>query len=291
MKNIILICADSLRRDAPPMKLDDLPHVELSHVVSENSCTEKSLPWMLSGMEVFSPAMSIPNDLHKLGYGSTLIHSNPIVDRFKTPFIHTIDISNQTASKTLGKKYNRIRHFAEQTLPHGFYEWLKRRVQGNKENYLPYSRIYDTLPHIPDAYPWFTWVHLMDPHTPYYPSGWFDHNKLVTLNNNHLSTVRGYYTPTKNEVESWKKLYLIEIMQMNEILNIWLSAVDFTKNTVIFTSDHGEEFGEHGEYGHKGDRFNPENVDVPFIVFGMNLPEFDLTGHRGLRGLVKRLTK
>jgi len=36
------------------------------------------------------------------------------------------------------------------------------------------------------------------------------------------------------------------------------------------TSDHGEEFGECGQWGHRADKFIPELVHVPLIIINGN---------------------
>ncbi len=289
MKNIILIVADSLRRDTSRAIVsypDSLPLTEYE-VTACNSCTELSLPWMLSGMDVFSPTMSIPSDMKKVGYYPVMIHSNPVVDRFKAPFDLVIDLGNKKKMSKNLKRFNRIARYAPM--------WLYKLAQGNDSNgYLQYARVKQKL----EAYamvadtvtekPLFVWLHLMDPHTPYYPEG-EDFDEVVKRNRNQINAVRAHHIPRITEVSEWKNLYKTESEGMYSHLVPFFESLDYTKNTVIFTSDHGEEFGEHEHYGHKGNRFNPENVEVPFFIIGEDLGAFSIESHEQLRPLVKHL--
>ena len=293
MKSIILIVADSLRYDTYKQVLEkiNIPYHDFDGFNSCNSCTELSLPWMLSGMEIYSPNMNIPRDLEKKGYKTTLIHSNPIVHRFSGCFQETIDLAKKQKLYKFTKKYNRLRNFIEKHFPE-LYNNIKTHIRGTEETYLPYTRIYDTLPHITRDNPRFTWVHLMDPHTPYYPvETQLTYRETLDLNNHQMSAVRGYYQPKLCEVQSWYEEYKQECMESLSFLVDWLEIVNYDNTVIIFTSDHGEEFGEHGEYGHKGNRFNPENTRVPFVVIGHDLPECSFMDHSHLREYIKRLTK
>jgi len=166
MKNIIIIVADSLRLDTFKEIVvfpESLPMKEYN-VKACNSCTDLSLPWMLSGMELFSPGMSIPSDLKKKGYHTVLIHSNPVVDRFKGPFDQTIDLGHKSDSYKKLKRFNRLTRY----LPNSIYSYLRSK----QKNYLPYARItenLETMNRVESTKPLFVWLHLMDPHTPYYP--------------------------------------------------------------------------------------------------------------------------
>ena len=37
---------------------------------------------------------------------------------------------------------------------------------------------------------------------------------------------------------------------------------------LIITADHGEEFGEHGQYSHHSDKYIPELTHVPLVISG-----------------------
>jgi len=288
VKNIIIIVADSLRRDTFEGILNRIPFPEgVSYqefkVRAKNSCTELSLPWMLSGMEVFSPNMSIPQDMRKRGYHTVMIHSNPVVHRFHGPFDTVIDLGSTSKVSRKVKRLHRVTRFVP--------NWLYQILRGGGSGYLPYARVDRKLEEyneLDKTDPFFMWLHLMDPHTPYYPHE-YDLNRVVELNRKQISTVRGYYKPSELEGLEWYHAYELEVRGMHRTLNTFFAELDYSKNTVIFTSDHGEEFGEYGEFGHKGNRFNPENVEVPFFILGEGIGTVSIQSHKTLRELIRKL--
>jgi arylsulfatase A-like enzyme len=100
----------------------------------------------------------------------------------------------------------------------------------------------------PDGPRWFLWVHYFDPHRPY-------------LTHPGISEAFGTETPEQR--------YHGEIAFTDrEIGRLLDGLADFglaDDTLVIFTSDHGEEFGEHGWTGH-GKHLYREIVDVPLLV-------------------------
>jgi len=71
-----------------------------------------------------------------------------------------------------------------------------------------------------------------------------------------------------------RRLYLLEVESVDERVGCVLAALERAgladSTIVVFTSDHGEAFGEHGEYLHGVSLFD-ELVRVPLIVAGPGL--------------------
>jgi arylsulfatase A-like enzyme/Tfp pilus assembly protein PilF len=81
-----------------------------------------------------------------------------------------------------------------------------------------------------DRRPFFLWIHYYDPHTPYDPHKHLFHNRYEKF-------------PYNGEVA------YVDI-QIGKLVD-FLSRENLLKNTlIVFTSDHGESFGEHYEYSH-----------------------------------------
>lgn len=59
--------------------------------------------------------------------------------------------------------------------------------------------------------------------------------------------------------------------QVGELIDRLRSQPGWSNTYVIITSDHGEEFGEHGSYGHGWNLYR-EVVHVPLIIVGPNVP-------------------
>ena len=115
----------------------------------------------------------------------------------------------------------------------------------------------------------FLWIHYMDVHGPYYPQGIispFERYRLWKLNHQKA------HTP--EEINELIHLYDAEVSYVDEMIgSFWhiLKRNNVLDNTfVIVTADHGEEFMEHGHYGH-GSYLYDELIHVPLIIVGPGL--------------------
>jgi len=81
------------------------------------------------------------------------------------------------------------------------------------------------------------------------------------------------YAPRMSMYErvALKRLYLAEVASVDERVGLLLQALDLgglrDSTLIVFTSDHGEGFGEHGLYLH-ANSFYGELVHVPLIIAG-----------------------
>ncbi len=116
--------------------------------------------------------------------------------------------------------------------------------------------------------PFFLWTYFMDPHDPY-----FEHpfNGQATA---RVTTPN----PPAGDLPLILDRYRAEITYMDEQVGRILTSLDKSgksDNTiVIYTSDHGEEFLEHGGWWH-GTTLYREVLDVPLII---RLPQNELAG-------------
>ncbi len=99
---------------------------------------------------------------------------------------------------------------------------------------------------------WFVWVHLMEPHTPY-----FSHQgggvRIEPVQ--RLAQTRARYAGEIRWLDQ----------QLGETLS-WLRAEGLMDSTaIVFTADHGEEFEDHGGQGH-GRTLYDEQLRVPLIL-------------------------
>jgi arylsulfatase A-like enzyme len=112
----------------------------------------------------------------------------------------------------------------------------------------------------PHGRPYFLWVHYMDPHTPYTPpQGYYrpDDEKFIKSYRPNLPWRRHAY----------HRLYEGECAFVDDLLApMVLPALEADENTiVVITSDHGEEFMEHGEFEH-GKTVYEAALRVPLII-------------------------
>lgn len=142
-----------------------------------------------------------------------------------------------------------------------------------------------------DPTPFFFVQWMMDPHAIYSPPPRFasrvsvDRSKLTkplvfysrleaqgdaSRNTGNLNAYVGSFNDTEHE--ALRELYRREIESVDARVGTLLEGLRernlLDRTTVIFTSDHGEGFGEHGKFLHAGRWLYQEFVRIPMIVAG-----------------------
>jgi len=106
---------------------------------------------------------------------------------------------------------------------------------------------------------WFAWTHLMEPHDPYFER---------PFNGQGIGRAE-METPPRELLDKIKTSYAQEITWMDTELGKffeWMKGEGlYDQTTIIITSDHGEEFLEHGGWWH-GTTLYDEQLHVPLIV-------------------------
>ena len=129
---------------------------------------------------------------------------------------------------------------------------------------------------------WFCFIHLMDPHTPYSPP---EHLIDLLCDSDYTGEYptsypgsrwrKGDIIPSQEEIEHERCLYDCEVANVDSALKDLFDFLDergLTEDTlIIFCSDHGEEFNEHGGFEH-GETQYEEQVHVPLIIKGPGFP-------------------
>ena len=119
--------------------------------------------------------------------------------------------------------------------------------------------------------PFFLWVHVLDPHWPYEPPAeWLAHPELEPRRWGEPAMVTsvqaGNVKPGQAERERVAELYAGEIRYVDAELARVLAALRerglYERALIVFASDHGEEFWEHGRYEH-GHTLYDEVLRVP----------------------------
>ena len=126
--------------------------------------------------------------------------------------------------------------------------------------------------------PAFVTVHMMEPHADYQPpegiAGTFGRGMPHTLNvplggEVVESMIANRFIPEPDDQAFIKALYDEEVLTADGAVGRLIEGLkamdDYSDMTVIFVSDHGEEFWEHGEYEH-GHTTRKEVTHVPLIV-------------------------
>ncbi len=129
--------------------------------------------------------------------------------------------------------------------------------------------------------PFFLWVHYMDVHEPYVPERKYvdEVDPSIKLSEDEMfalfkNVVLKRDVSNKDTVELLRKLYLAHVREVDEAAAEFfeiLQRLGYHDNSVvIITSDHGEEFGEHGGLSHDGKMYQ-ELVNVPLIIYDPSL--------------------
>ena len=105
----------------------------------------------------------------------------------------------------------------------------------------------------------FLWVHLFDPHDPYRAHGYV------------LQAVPGATVPERSaKVAAYDQEIAFADRQVGRLLEGLKRAGVRESTLIVFTSDHGEAFGEHGEKGH-GRHLYQTTQHVPLILVHRSL--------------------
>jgi arylsulfatase A-like enzyme len=105
---------------------------------------------------------------------------------------------------------------------------------------------------------WFLFVHLMEPHDPYF-SRPLDGTGFARAEN---------HSPEPEGLTAMRAAYAAEISAMDRELGLffgWMSRHQWDDTLVLVTSDHGEEFQDHGGWWH-GVTLYDEQLHVPLII-------------------------
>jgi arylsulfatase A-like enzyme len=126
--------------------------------------------------------------------------------------------------------------------------------------------------------PFFLWLHLMDPHSPYYPKD----EALALMNSGPVTPFRARYLNSywnrsdlsprrlanhRDEVVAlydagirWVDMHVERLIASLQKSGRWADCI------FAFTGDHGEEFLEHGGRYHPPNRLMEELIHVPLLL-------------------------
>jgi arylsulfatase len=125
--------------------------------------------------------------------------------------------------------------------------------------------------------PWFVWIFLLDTHNPYIvpPEDRVDNSTLdmyygVVRGNSkfrHGGTGSYYDDDLPPSVDRRvRRAYRDAVRSADRFMGELWEHVDTDETMLLFNSDHGEGFGDHGTYGHRHALYE-ENVHVPLVVW------------------------
>lgn len=293
---VILLSIDTLRADALGVYSSDAretPHLDalaadsvvFDNAFSSSSWTYPALSSMMTGLSPWthltikiSKSLSkevetLAESLSNAGYFAQAIGSNPLL-------IPVLNLNQGFADYDF---YPRSRPFG--TFPTRIFNFLFKgyfRVDANTEELatIAINWIDENARNN-----FFLWLHFFDPHGPYeppeefYPEG-IPENFDFTGEGLGRSLVRtqAHWSPSvledANYEPSSKKdwiraLYLAEVRYVDDNVGRLVETLKdrglYEDTLIIVTSDHGEEFWDHGLWGHGHTLYN-ETIRVPLLI-------------------------
>jgi len=300
MKNVVLITVDCLRadhigiynykRNTTPY-LDDISKKGLlfKNAFANGPNTRHSVPSFLTSTypllfddeaksgKFQEGRKTIVEVLKEKGYTTLAVHSNPYVskfygydrgfDYFNDYLAGQVEIEKDV--NLVQEKFNQIikglKALIIAKLPHEDGKTLNKQVSSwMKETKSPF----------------FLWVHYMDVHMPYIPPNEF----LKKIGVKTYSNIKKVWMGKKiddikmrgkikdKEIKDYINLYDGCIRYTDEIIKKLIKKIEknYPETIFIITSDHGEEFREHGDLSHI-EKLYDELLHVPLIIYGKGI--------------------
>lgn len=275
MKNVILFTIDTLRKDVlgcygsknklTPF-IDSLQErcIKFTNIQAIGPYTQASFPGILASSyyleygreKKLSPKRTLISEvLKKSGITTAGFHSNPYVSDY-FGWNRSWDVFYDSMEAEVSQE---VPYIKGDEVNKKVDEWLFSYIKGGEYK------------------PFFLWLHYMDVHEPYVPEKKYVDMVDLSIDlskeemfNLFKNTLLKRDLSDKGKVELLKKLYFAHVREVDsyveEFFNI-LKKLDLLENSVIImTSDHGDEFGEHGGLSHDGKMYS-ELINVPFLIF------------------------
>lgn len=281
--NVLLLVADSLRYDAvfgsgsaKTSTLDALAAkgTTFEWCLSQGISTAPAMTAMHTGRYPLDygghwyladdqPTMA--EQFRANGYETAAIHSNPNVSRLRN-FDKGFETFDENFAPSVGGR-------VVETLPDAAIRSLSKVARILRRTpYRPADEVNGQLAtwiNTADE-PWFCWTQYMDTHGPYLPGDDFSfRNKLRAERLWRKAAVSAPKEVNDAEHRELRRNYELEVEYLDAAIGRFLdrlaSAGNLANTIVVFVGDHGDEFREHGHYGHKNLPYD-ELVRVPAII-------------------------
>jgi arylsulfatase A-like enzyme len=276
LKNLILIVMDALRFDhvtseiTPNLMRIAREGVFFRYCLAGGGTTKSSIPCIISSNYTYDPEENLPMVLKGAGYITGCLHSNLLLNDFQHGFDTFVDLKRKVLSQRTKMRLRKI--LGDRGIR--AIKTIRRKVKP-AESYIPYVRaerlMRRCLRWMSEAgKPFFLWVHFMEPHVPYFPPEndlGLSTRELMELNDKLVEAAYKKMTLSEDEIKIIKKLYRLEVSYMDHWIGEFYGEVRDGENIIVFTSDHGDELGDHGGFSHGG-RVLPELYHVPLIIVG-----------------------
>jgi len=266
--NVVIYLVDALRADrlgtygcerplSPNLDAMAAEGVVFADTVAQSSWTKASVASIFTGLWPREHGVNGPDDCLPEGLST-------LPERFHEAGYHTAAI---VANAYVGRPFGFARGFDH-------FEFIEH-VRGRSE--VLHERIVAWMNSLPvDGKPFFLYVHTIDPHAPYAPPPPFLERFAGTVDDptvGEVATVRGLVlgtvTPSEALTRDLRDLYDAEVAandaSFGQLIRELRGHGELEHSVVVFTSDHGEAFGEHGSFTHGLDLYR-EVLAIPLVI-------------------------
>ncbi|MBN2346478.1 MAG: sulfatase-like hydrolase/transferase [Candidatus Aminicenantes bacterium] len=278
-RNVILVAADTFRGDqlgatvpgvgslTPGLDRFSRDAVRLDNALAPTSWTLPSFMSMFTGLNEYNHGVGIKTPLPP-GVASLV---EALSARFVTFGYHGGMVMNGKWGFSRGFDFYKELPQATPLYPRGGESLFRKAVETLRQARFP---------------DFFLFLHTYQLHSPYTPPGEFlrrldpapRHARLDAVNYNLPAKT---YLPVDDEHRrTLKKLYQAEILAFDRFFGDFMDGLRklkiYDSSLIIFMSDHGEEFFEHGGWAHAHSLYD-ELIRVPLLI------KFPHGRHRGKR--------
>jgi arylsulfatase A-like enzyme len=298
--NILLLTIDTLRADmlhcygySTPLtpNIDRLAAsgIRFEQAITGGSWTQAAFPVMMTSSHAamyggclgrLVPERPSPIEtLAEHGYTTGGFSTNPHLSRatgYNRGFHHFSDLVPTEANPRLRQIKGGQRLLRNPLLHYGL------RMLGNR---MRPARLYSSAAEVTDSVcdwlehvetPFFAWVHYMDMHWPYHREETLTHPREIAQAWQDLAIMNGRSNFNGNEpITTAQRKHFVGLYEQSlQFLDAQigrlmcsLEKLGYDSNTIILLlSDHGEEFLDHGRWGHWESNLYDEILRVPLII-------------------------
>lgn len=273
--------------------------VVFTEAISNGSHTAISFPAILTstygsmyggGEYLSEERKSIAEVMNREGYSTAAFHSNPHLSatfNYDMGFDTFYDSIKSNFSIFIFKIMRKLGVLAEGSrelrplfsfVVLKLYPYIESRYRYTQGKLVPYERA-ETITR--RAINWlrgrgngfFLWIHYMDPHSPWipqytcFPKGSVSVEESIRL---WWKMILDSSSLSKEELKKLIKLYDREVRYVDYAIGNFIHELRkmelYDNSLIIVTSDHGEEFKEHGRIGHYDLKPYEELIHVPLVI-------------------------
>jgi len=235
-------------------------------------------------LDIYKYENTLARILRKEGYKTAAFHSNPYLSGYYN-FGKDFDYFYDSLEKRKYSIKQKIKNFVERNKILYNVSWIlykniysKIVISVSKKRYkIPYeraeninSKALNWLKHNKSKF--FLWIHYMDVHFPYLPPEEFcsvdlSPTEIIDLNNKMLKNPKDL---DEEEIKILLNLYDDEIRYLDTQISFLIDSLEelgLTEETlIVITADHGDEFGDHGDFAHHNAKLYDELIRVPLMI-------------------------